>query len=54
VDLTGTDILGRGSGMLEGIQRQPRGDVFAFRGTWSKIGRKHRVIGADAAPDPAQ
>jgi hypothetical protein len=40
--------------MLEGLQRQPHGDVFAFRGTWSKIGRKHRVIAADAAPDPAR
>jgi hypothetical protein len=32
----------------------PRGDIFAFRSNWSKIRRKHRVIAADAAPDPAQ
>jgi len=32
---------------------QPRGDVFAFRGNWSKIVRRHRVIAAYAAPDPA-
>jgi hypothetical protein len=31
-----------------------RADVFAFHGDWSKIGRRHRVIAADAAPDLAQ